>query len=65
MYHPHFDEMVQMSLGMMGMFVIHPGDGEDPAIDRDFSLMLSEWEDRARRTEARSPPDDRLQRRSR
>jgi FtsP/CotA-like multicopper oxidase with cupredoxin domain len=43
MYHPHFDEMVQMGLGMMGMFVIHPRDGERPAIDRDFSIMLSEW----------------------
>jgi FtsP/CotA-like multicopper oxidase with cupredoxin domain len=43
MYHPHFDEMVQMAMGMMGMFVIHPSGGEDPAIDRDFALMLSEW----------------------
>lgn len=43
MYHPHFDEMVQMAMGMMGMFVIHPRGGEDPSIDRDFSLMLSEW----------------------
>ncbi len=24
MYHPHADEMVQMALGMMGMFIIHP-----------------------------------------
>ena len=24
MYHPHSDEMVQMALGMMGFFVIHP-----------------------------------------
>jgi manganese oxidase len=43
MYHPHFDEMTQMAMGMMGMFVIHPRGGEDPAIDRDFALMLSEW----------------------
>ncbi len=43
MYHPHFDEMLQMGMGMMGMFVIHPRDGEDSPIDRDFSLMLSEW----------------------
>src|SRR6266481_4393510 len=26
MYHPHFDEMLQMGMGMMGMFVIHPRD---------------------------------------
>ena len=26
MYHPHSDEMVQMAMGMMGMFVVHPKD---------------------------------------
>ena len=26
MYHPHSDEMVQMAMGMMGMFVVHPRD---------------------------------------
>ncbi len=26
MYHPHSDEMVQMAMGMMGFFVIHPKD---------------------------------------
>ena len=26
MYHPHADEMVQMAMGMMGMFIIHPKD---------------------------------------
>ena len=24
MYHPHADEMTQMALGMMGLFIIHP-----------------------------------------
>jgi manganese oxidase len=43
MYHPHFDEMVQMGMGMMGMFVIHPRNGTRTKIDRDFSIMLSEW----------------------
>jgi FtsP/CotA-like multicopper oxidase with cupredoxin domain len=28
MYHPHADEMVQMAVGMMGLFVIHPAGGE-------------------------------------
>jgi len=42
MYHPHADEMVQMGLGMMGMFIIHPR-GLHLAPDRDFALMLSEW----------------------
>jgi FtsP/CotA-like multicopper oxidase with cupredoxin domain len=43
MYHPHFDEMLQMGMGMMGMFVIHPREPRSPRVDRDFSIMLSEW----------------------
>jgi FtsP/CotA-like multicopper oxidase with cupredoxin domain len=43
MYHPHFDEMVQMGMGLMGMFVIHAKEQAGPKIDRDFSIMLSEW----------------------
>jgi manganese oxidase len=41
MYHPHSDEMVQMALGMMGFFVIHPRPREN--VDRDFAIMLHEW----------------------
>jgi FtsP/CotA-like multicopper oxidase with cupredoxin domain len=41
MYHPHSDEMVQMALGMMGLFVVHPRGG--PTVDRDFGIMLQEW----------------------
>ncbi len=44
MYHPHSDEMVQMALGMMGMFIIHPKVPENPRIDRDFAIMLMEWD---------------------
>jgi len=43
MYHPHADEMLQMAVGMMGLFVIHPKDRPDPPIDRDFAIMLHEW----------------------
>ena len=43
MYHPHFDEMVQMAFGMMGMIVVHPRAPEGPLPDRDYALMLSEW----------------------
>jgi manganese oxidase len=42
MYHPHFDEMTQMGMGMQGMFVMHPRSGA-PRVDRDFTIMLSEW----------------------
>jgi manganese oxidase len=43
MYHPHFDEMTQMALGMMGMFIVHPRTPVGPPVDRDFAIMLSEW----------------------
>ncbi len=43
MYHPHFDEMTQMALGMMGMFIVHPRRPRGPRVDRDFALMTHEW----------------------
>ena len=43
MYHPHADEMVQMALGMMGMFIIHPRGGEEVRVDRDFCFLLHNW----------------------
>jgi FtsP/CotA-like multicopper oxidase with cupredoxin domain len=39
MYHPHADEMVQLAVGMMGFFIIHPKAAESPQIDRDFAIM--------------------------
>ncbi|HEY0881781.1 MAG TPA: copper oxidase, partial [Archangium sp.] len=43
MYHPHFDEMTQMALGMNGMIVVHPKAPRGPRVDRDFALMAHEW----------------------
>jgi manganese oxidase len=43
MYHPHFDEMTQIALGMGGMFIVHPKRAVGARVDRDFALMLSEW----------------------
>ncbi|TAJ21962.1 MAG: copper oxidase, partial [Planctomycetota bacterium] len=43
MYHSHHDEMTQMALGMMGMFVIHPRHPTEPPPDRDYTYLLSEW----------------------
>jgi manganese oxidase len=43
MYHPHADEMVQLAVGMMGMFIIHPKDGEEVPIDRDYCFLLHNW----------------------
>lgn len=42
MYHSHFDEMVQIGMGMMGMFIVHPRH-EREQVDRDFAIMLMEW----------------------
>ena len=43
MYHPHADEMVQMAVGMMGMFIIHPREPEPVPVDRDYCLLLHNW----------------------
>jgi hypothetical protein len=43
MYHPHSDEMVQMAMGMMGMFVVHPRDPKLYRADRDFVFLMSSY----------------------
>ena len=43
MYHSHHDEMTQMQLGMIGLFIIHPKNPTKPPPDRDYAIMLSEW----------------------
>lgn len=43
MYHSHHDEMTQMQLGLMGLFVIHPREPATKPPDRDYAFMLSEW----------------------
>ena len=42
MYHPHFDDMTQLAMGMKGMFIIHPRNPKRRP-DRDFAYMLGEW----------------------
>ncbi|HZR02592.1 MAG TPA: copper oxidase [Burkholderiales bacterium] len=44
MYHPHADEMLQVAVGMMGMFVIHPKVPREARIDRDFCFILHAWD---------------------
>ncbi len=44
MYHPHADETLQMAMGMMGMFVIHPKDPAAHRVDRDYCIMLHNWD---------------------
>jgi manganese oxidase len=44
MYHPHADEMVQMAMGMMGFFVVHPRDPGFMRADRDFVFILNAYD---------------------
>ncbi len=50
MYHPHADEMTQMAMGMMGMWVTHPkADSKNPhplidEVNRDFCFLLSSYD---------------------
>ncbi|MEP9380201.1 copper oxidase [Aquabacter sp. CN5-332] len=44
MYHPHADEMVQMAMGMMGFFVVHPKDPSFRRVDRDFVFLLNAYD---------------------
>jgi FtsP/CotA-like multicopper oxidase with cupredoxin domain len=43
MYHPHADEMVQMAMGLMGLFIIHPKDPRPLKVDRDFAFLLAAY----------------------
>lgn len=44
LYHPHFDEMTQIALGMTGVIVVHPRRPRRTGRRvRDDSLMLHEW----------------------
>jgi FtsP/CotA-like multicopper oxidase with cupredoxin domain len=46
MYHPHADEMVQMAMGLMGLWITHPK-GHHPLIDpvdRDFCFLLNAYD---------------------
>jgi FtsP/CotA-like multicopper oxidase with cupredoxin domain len=44
MYHPHADEMVQMAMGMMGFFVVHPREPGFMRVDRDFVFLLNAYD---------------------
>jgi hypothetical protein len=44
MYHPHADEMVQMAMGMMRSFVVHPRDPKLHRVDRDFVFMMASYD---------------------
>jgi hypothetical protein len=43
-YHPHADEMVQMAMGMYGMFIAHPKDPKFMPVDRDYGFILTAFD---------------------
>ena len=44
MYHSHKDGMVQKGMGLMGLLIVHPRQAIEPRPDKDFALLLSEWD---------------------
>ncbi|MSP20880.1 MAG: copper oxidase [Alphaproteobacteria bacterium] len=44
MYHPHADEMVQMAMGMMGLFIVHPRDIDEHRVDRDYAFLVNAYD---------------------
>jgi len=44
MYHPHADEMTQMAMGMMGLFIVHPKDSRQHRVDRDYGFILNAYD---------------------
>jgi FtsP/CotA-like multicopper oxidase with cupredoxin domain len=44
MYHPHADEMAQMAMGMMGLWITHPKDPSLHVVDRDFAFLLGAFD---------------------
>ena len=56
MYHPHSDEMVQMAMGMMGMFVVHPQRSELPPRRSRLRLRHERLRHRPRHRPCRRSP---------
>ena len=44
MYHPHADEMVQMAMGAMGFFVVHPKNSRFMPVDRDYVFLINAYD---------------------
>ena len=58
MYHPHADEMVQMAMGMMGFFVVHPRDPKLHARRPRLRLPAATLRHRARQLHAEGHDHD-------
>ena len=61
MYHPHADEMVQMAMGMMGFFVVHPKQSRIHARRPRLRVPHQRLRHRSRQLHAADQHDARLQ----
>ncbi|MDD0814686.1 copper oxidase [Curvibacter sp. HBC28] len=45
MYHPHADEMTQMAMGLMGLWITHPRQTSPliAKVDRDFAFLMASY----------------------
>jgi plastocyanin len=43
-YHSHTDVATQVMLGLYGSFIVEPRGGESEKTDRDYTYVLSEWD---------------------
>ncbi len=44
MYHSHTDTMTQEGMGLTGMFIVHPRKETEKRADRDFVMLLGEYD---------------------
>ena len=44
MYHPHADEMVQMAMGAMGLFIVHPKNPRQMVVERDYAFLINAYD---------------------
>jgi len=56
MYHPHADEMVQMAMGAMGLFIVHPKNPRQMAVARDYAFLINAYDIDPDRACPRSTP---------
>ena len=42
MYHSHFDSAVQVPSGLLGAFVVHDPEADEPKVDLDYTMILND-----------------------
>jgi manganese oxidase len=42
MYHSHFDSAVQVPRGLLGAFIVHDPEADEPEVDLDYTMILND-----------------------